>query len=196
MRLRDDHEAACGAPGGRRSPHPRSVGAGRGPERGPSRGDAFGIPPEPLPREVIDTVADDGRDLPRPPAPITVKVQVPLDQAGMLPGVIDGRRWGPPECALRAFERREGLVASGILDPGVQDRLGGPTAGPVRTGCTTTLEDTQDLSPEIPEDFAGRVDLPVPDHRRVSARLAEPFHMDEDVWWPSARRRASTRGKR
>jgi lipoprotein-anchoring transpeptidase ErfK/SrfK len=107
-------------------------------------------------------------------------VQVLLDRAGISPGVIDGRRGGMSESALRAFELREGLVVDGILDPGVWDRLGGPTAGPVLADYTVTAEDAEDLSPDIPEDYAEKAELSALGYQRVSERLAERFHMDED----------------
>ncbi len=155
-----------------------------GPPPDPNAGllleDVLGIPPEPLTRENIEAAAYDGRDLPRRPSPITVKFQVLLDRAGISPGVIDGRRGGMSESALLAFELREGLVVDGILDPEVWARLGGDAAGPVLTDYEITAEDVADLSPEIPEDYAEKAELPALGYQRVSERLAERFHMDED----------------
>jgi lipoprotein-anchoring transpeptidase ErfK/SrfK len=142
--------------------------------------DVLGIPPEPLTRDAIEAADYDGRDLPRRPSPITVKVQLLLDRAGISPGVIDGRRGGMSESALRAFELREGLVVDGILDPDVWERLGGPSAGPILADHAVTAEDSADLTPDIPDDYAEKAELSALGYRRVSERLAERFHMDED----------------
>lgn len=142
--------------------------------------DVLGIPPEPLTAESVEAAAYDGRDLPRRPSPITVRFQVLLDRAGISPGVIDGHRGGMSESALRAFELREGLTVDGVLDPEVWARLGGDGAGPVLAEYTITAEDVADLTPEIPEDYAEKAELSALGHQRVSERLSERFHMDED----------------
>jgi lipoprotein-anchoring transpeptidase ErfK/SrfK len=163
---------------------PLSAQVAPGPVADPNAGllieDVLGIPPEPLTREAVEAVAYDGGDLPRRPSPITVKVQVLLDRAGISPGVIDGRRGGMSESALRAFELREGLLVDGVLDPRIWERLGGASAGPVLTDYTITAEDAADLTPDIPDDYAAKAELPALGYERVSERLAERFHMDED----------------
>src|SRR3712207_9124361 len=55
-------------------------------------------------------------DLPADESPLTVKVQVLLDRAGISPGVIDGHKGGMSESAIRAFEEQRGLPVDGVLD--------------------------------------------------------------------------------
>ena len=142
--------------------------------------DVLGRLPEPLTPDTIMAATYQGGDLPAWPSPLTVKVQVLLDQAGISPGVIDGVKGGMSESALRAYELREGLPVDGVLDPDVWTRLSAAAPLPVLGLYTVTAEDASNLTPEIPEDYAEKALLPALGYQRTTERLAELFHMDED----------------
>ncbi|MBP1805985.1 L,D-transpeptidase family protein [Rubellimicrobium aerolatum] len=130
--------------------------------------------------EAIEAATYEGGDLPSDRSALTVKVQVLLDRAGISPGVIDGRRGGMSESAIRAFEEREGLPVDGIFDFAVWAALDGPFAGPVTRAYTVAPQDLANLAPGLPSDYAELAALPWLGYQRVTEMLAERFHMDED----------------
>lgn len=130
--------------------------------------------------EDIDAAVYEGGALPSGQSALTAKVQILLDRAHVSPGVIDGWKGGMSESALRAFEIREGLTADGVMDEQVWQALGGPQAGKLTQRYEITGEDTAGLSDSLPEDYAELAKLDWLGFERVSERLAERFHMDED----------------
>ena len=118
--------------------------------------------------------------LPSGQSELTVKVQVLLDRAGVSPGVIDGYKGDMSESALRGFEEREGFVVDGILDAEVWAALGGPDATGITTAYTITEEDVSGLAESIPDNVAEKAKMEHLGYLRVSEKLAERFHMDED----------------
>ena len=142
--------------------------------------DVLGRPAVPVTPETIEAAVYEGGDLPAGPSALTVKVQVLLDRAGISPGVIDGIKGGMSNSALQAFERRERLPVDGLLDPDTWSRMGGASHAPVLSAYVVTAEDVSSLTPDIPEDYAEKAALPALNYRRVTERLAERFHMDED----------------
>lgn len=136
---------------------------------------AFALTPE-----EIETAQFDGQDLPDGQSGLSVKLQVLLDRAGISPGVVDGFKGGMSESALRGFEEQQGLAVDGILDAEVWSALGGTQALPVLMPYLITPEDVTDLTEAIPDNVAEKAKLARLGYLRVSERLAERFHMDED----------------
>lgn len=138
-------------------------------------GPAFALTPE-----EIESAQFDGLDVPDGQSGVSVKLQVLLDRAGISPGVVDGYKGGMSESALRGFEEQRGLVVDGILDAEVWSELGGNAALPVLMTYIVSPEDVADLTEAIPDNVAEKAKLPKLGYLRVSERLAERFHMDED----------------
>lgn len=139
------------------------------------------LPAMALTAEEIDAAAYEGGDLPEDQSALTVKLQVLLDRAGVSPGVIDGRKGGMSESAIRAFETQQGMEPDGALDEAVWMALGGPEAGSVMQEHTVTAEDLSEVRGEpLPEDYSDLAELDFLGYERASEALAEQFHMDED----------------
>lgn len=130
--------------------------------------------------EAIESASFEGLDLPDGQSGLSVKLQVLLDRAGISPGVVDGYKGGMSESALRGFEERQGLLVDGILDAEVWSALGGHEALPILMNYTVTAEDVSGLTDIIPDNVAEKSKLEALGYLRVTERLAERFHMDED----------------
>ncbi|MEQ5870154.1 murein L,D-transpeptidase [Sagittula sp. NFXS13] len=131
--------------------------------------------------EEVQVATYTGGTLPEGQSGLTMKLQILLDRAGISPGVIDGYKGGMSESALRAFEQREGLPVDGILDPEVWILLGGNTAEPVLGQYSVTAEDVSGLTASIPDNVREKAQMNELGYLRVSERLAERYHMDEDA---------------
>ncbi|TFL18629.1 L,D-transpeptidase family protein [Jannaschia formosa] len=131
--------------------------------------------------EEITGATYDGGTVPEGQSGLTFKLQVLLDRADISPGIIDGYKGGMSESALRAFESREGFEVDGLLDPEVWSALGGGEADPVLRDYEITEEDASGLTEEIPDDVREKAEMDRLGYLRVSEKLAERFHMDEDV---------------
>ena len=138
-------------------------------------GPAFALTPE-----EIETAIYDGAEVPEGQSGLMVRLQVLLDRAGISPGVVDGYKGDMSESALRGFEERHGLLIDGILDAETWSMLHGNDAVPVLMTYTVSSEDTLDLTETIPDNVAEKAKLEKLGYLRVTERLAERFHMDED----------------
>lgn len=118
--------------------------------------------------------------LPEGQTALTAKLQILLDRAGISPAVVDGWKGGMTESALRAFERQAGLPVDGQLDRRVWSKLGGVTAKSLVQRYEIVDKDAANLSAPLPDDYAELAKLDRLGFVRVSERLAERFHMDED----------------
>ncbi|MGR3540255.1 MAG: L,D-transpeptidase family protein [Hasllibacter sp.] len=130
--------------------------------------------------EIADATYEGGA-LPDGQSAITFVAQVLLDRAGVSPGIIDGYSGGMTETATRAFEMREGLEADGVMDQAVWEALGGPSATGFVQDYTITEEDASGLEDAIPDDYGRWAEIERSAFTSVPERLAERFHMDEDV---------------
>ena len=110
---------------------------------------------------------------------VNIRAQVLLDRAKFSPGAIDGRRGENFAGALRAFQRENGLPASGELDTATFAKLTQDSA-PAMIGYTISARDVAGpFSAEIPQDYAGKATLKRLDYTGPAEMLAERFHMDE-----------------
>jgi lipoprotein-anchoring transpeptidase ErfK/SrfK len=128
----------------------------------------------------IEAATFDGFDTPEGQSGLTVKLQVLLDRASISPGVVDGYKGEMSASALRGFEERQGLVVDGILDAEVWSALIARDAMPILMAYTVSADDTSDLTDTIPDNVAEKAKLEKLGYLRVTERLAERFHMDED----------------
>jgi lipoprotein-anchoring transpeptidase ErfK/SrfK len=113
------------------------------------------------------------------PDPAIVHLQILLDRAGASPGVIDGFYGENVSKAVLGFETLQGLDADGELDAKVLNRLKGGV--PVLRTYKITPEDGEDLADSIPEDYAKMAEMQELGYTSIAERLAERFHMDEDL---------------
>ena len=132
--------------------------------------------------DAIRSAAYEGGALPEGQSGLAFATQVLLDRAGVSPGVIDGYDGGMTETALRAFERREGLEVDGQLDGAAWEALGGPGMEPAVQDYAVTEEDVAGIATDgLSSDYADLAARDAIPHTSVAERLAERFHMDEDV---------------
>jgi lipoprotein-anchoring transpeptidase ErfK/SrfK len=139
------------------------------------------LPAQPVTAATVNAASYPGvGGLPKGRSPVTVKLQVLLDRAGVSVSIIDGVNGGMTESALRAYEARIGLPADGILDREVWDLLGGNNIDVFVKQYTITQADTQGLSAPLPRDYGALAKLDRMGYTSVPEKLAERFHMSEN----------------
>jgi lipoprotein-anchoring transpeptidase ErfK/SrfK len=119
-----------------------------------------------------------------------LRLQVMLDRANFSPGPIDGR-WGPnTRAALRAWQRREGLLETGEIDDAVRARL--PPIDSIFTSHIVEPEEHAALRP-FPRDWRARAALDHHGYETILEGIAERYHATErfireqnpDLLWPN-----------
>lgn len=135
---------------------------------------------EPMDPAAVNTAVFSGEQLPEGQSPLAVRLQILLDRAGASPGVIDGYSGENVEKAIRGFEQVNKIPADGLIDPMVWDTLQA-MGSDVIVSYTITDEDASGLSAELPTDYAELAKLDKLGFTSVKEKLAERFHMDEDL---------------
>lgn len=113
------------------------------------------------------------------PEPAMIRLQVLLDRFGASPGVIDGFDGDNVRKAVRAAETMLGLPVDGEIDADLASRL--ESGDPVVGRYTITPEDAADIVGPLPEDYSALARLDYLGYASLREKLAERFHMDEDL---------------
>jgi lipoprotein-anchoring transpeptidase ErfK/SrfK len=111
---------------------------------------------------------------------VNIKAQVLLDRASFSPGAIDGRDGDNFENALRAYQKKNALEASGKLDKETWERLAQSTE-PALIEYTITAADVKGpFADAIPKKYEDKAKLKRLDYTSAAEMLAERFHMDQE----------------
>jgi Putative peptidoglycan binding domain len=115
------------------------------------------------------------------PSPTIIKAQVLLDLARFSPGVIDGRMGENVKKAIAAFQRANGLRDSGDLDQDTWTKLVATSSDPVLREHKISDDDVKGPFIDKIPDFEEQAELKRLAHTGPREKLAETFHMDEDL---------------
>jgi len=115
-------------------------------------------------------------------APVIVKAQILLDRAHFSPGEIDGKPGENFKKALLAFEAAERLPSTEQLSDGVWQKLTAISSDPVLETYTLSNEDVRGpFVKSVPKKMEDMKDLPSLGYTSPQEKLAEKFHMSEEL---------------
>jgi lipoprotein-anchoring transpeptidase ErfK/SrfK len=127
---------------------------------------------KPAPRGVSETSLN----------PAIVKAQVLLDRARFSPGEIDGKAGENFQKALKAFETEQGLPTTGKLNDETWQRLSATSSSPVLVQYTLSQDDVRGPFVEnLPQKMEEMKDLPALGYSSPQEKLAEKFHMSQEL---------------
>ncbi len=112
---------------------------------------------------------------------MNIKAQILLDRANFSPGTIDGRHGENFVNALRAFQQRSGLNASGELDAPTWGKLTQDAAPALIEYTISRADIAGPFTEEIPSSYQKKAELKRLDYTGAAEMLAERFHMDDDL---------------
>jgi len=115
---------------------------------------------------------------PKLPDPAMAKLQILLDRAGVSPGVIDGFEGDNVRKAVMALELRSGLPVDGTIDADLIAQLN--TNEPVIGSYVIEDQDLENVTGEVPADYADKAKLDLLGYADGAEAIAEKFHMDVD----------------
>ena len=114
--------------------------------------------------------------------PAVVKAQILLDRARFSPGEIDGKAGENFKKALLAFEAEQGLPSTGQLNEEVWQKLTATSSEPVLEKYTLSDDDLRGpFVKNIPKKMEDMKDLPSLGYTGAQEKLAEKFHMSEEL---------------
>jgi lipoprotein-anchoring transpeptidase ErfK/SrfK len=125
---------------------------------------------------------DASRTANRNVAPMFIKAQVLLDRARFSPGEIDGKTGDNFKTAMTAFAAAKGLKTNGDLTEEVWQALNLTSSGSILEEYTISAEDLRGpFVRDIPADLEKMKELPLLSYRSLREKLAEKFHMSEEL---------------
>jgi lipoprotein-anchoring transpeptidase ErfK/SrfK len=107
--------------------------------------------------------------------PAVLNAQVLLDRAGFSPGIIDGRRGGQLDLALKAFQTSRGLRPTGVFDEETNALLAADKR-PAVIRLMITREDVEGPFVTIPAKLEDQADLPALGYASLLEMLCERYH--------------------
>ena len=114
--------------------------------------------------------------------PVVLKAQVLLDRAGFSPGVIDAMGGENFAKALTAFQRENGLDATGELDDPTWAKLIATSADPALTEYQVTPADVKGpFVKKIPQGLEAMAELDHLSYTGPRELLSEKFHVSESL---------------
>lgn len=116
-------------------------------------------------------------------SPLLIKAQVLLARARFSPGEIDGRSGDNLKKAAEAFAAEQGLSGpAGEITQELWGKLASTSAGPVVVEYTLTDSDLKGpFAERIPDKMEAMKDLPALSYTGPVEKLAEKFHMSEEL---------------
>ena len=103
--------------------------------------------------------------------------QVALDRAGFSPGELDAASGNNTRRALQAFQKAQGLPATGQLDDRTITSLGDVFTYPVANYAISANDIAEPSTEPIPTDMMEKSKLPKLGYASIQELLAERFHM-------------------
>ncbi|HET7845526.1 MAG TPA: L,D-transpeptidase [Xanthomonadales bacterium] len=131
-----------------------------------------------MPATLALDAANDATDPPngKPTPAHVLRAQVLLERAHFSPGEIDGRAGSNLARALRGWQQRNGVEASGKLDAATWDALVASDPAPVLVDYTIADADVAGPFEEIPEDMMDKATLKAMGYESAVEALGEKFH--------------------
>lgn len=152
---------------------PPGAASGPAPSGGPGSPIAV-VPASPGPGSTNGTVPGAAEDRTKVGAARVVAVQLALAKRGISSGPVDGLLGAQTQAALRMFQRREGLPATGELDAATGRRLELDEGGAYAT-YTVTAEDLARLT-SVPRTWLGKSTRSRLDYETVLELVSEKAH--------------------
>jgi lipoprotein-anchoring transpeptidase ErfK/SrfK len=113
--------------------------------------------------------------------PVLIKAQVLLDRARFSPGEIDGKPGENLDKAAAAFAKDQGLNTKGLTEE-VWQKLIAASQDPILTDYVITDDDVRGpFAEKIPAKMEDMQDLPALSYRNAREKIAEAFHMSEEL---------------